>query len=310
MTVTQTLSNLNLSAITHKLKTQGIVLLIGPFVFCIKSSVPSIAKNVQLIYSDFTLLSNDSLIDFHIDIEPASGIRRFYKPQVNFFYNGNCPFFPLPLAQAFPFLEWGMNWCIAQNAHQYLLLHSAVLEKNGKSVILPAQSGSGKSTLCALLAQNGWRLLSDEMALVDHKDLSLQALARPVSLKNESIDVIQTFSEHKGQLPAIMGEVVPDTNKGTISHLKPSKESVAQLSVLSKPFAIIFPLYQTTAPLTVKPIDKADAFMKVIDNSFNYHLLGETGFNTVEHLVEQTLCQSLVYSDTKAVLSFFDELVS
>jgi hypothetical protein len=42
-----------------------------------------------------------------------------------------------------------------------------VLERGGRALLLPAPSGSGKSTLCAGLAFNGWRLLSDELALLD-----------------------------------------------------------------------------------------------------------------------------------------------
>jgi serine kinase of HPr protein (carbohydrate metabolism regulator) len=52
----------------------------------------------------------------------------------------------------------------------------------GKGVLLSAVSGSGKSTLSAELALNGWRLLSDELALID-SEVKLVPLTRPVSLK-------------------------------------------------------------------------------------------------------------------------------
>ena len=87
-----------------------------------------------------------------------------------------------------------MNWCIAGHAHHYLMLHAAVLEKNGQAVILPGDPGAGKSTLTALLALSGWRLLSDEITLIDRDDGLIVPLARPVSLKNASIDVVRAFS--------------------------------------------------------------------------------------------------------------------
>jgi len=71
------------------------------------------------------------------------------------------------------------------------MLHAAVLEKNGRAVVLPGDPGAGKSTLTAALMLSGWRLLSDEITLVDRDDGLLVGLARPVSLKNASIDVIQ-----------------------------------------------------------------------------------------------------------------------
>ncbi|MDX2367686.1 MAG: HprK-related kinase A [Colwellia sp.] len=305
MPIKKTLSSLSTNEVIQQLKNDGLVLAVGPFVFCIKSSLPSIANNVQKIYGDFKLLSHDDLIDFYVAIKKPRGLRSFIKPQINFYSNDSSPFLPLPASQAFPLLEWGMNWCIAQHAHHYLLLHSAVLEKNGKSIILPAQSGSGKSTLCALLALNGWRLLSDEMALIDLENHQLHALARPISLKNESINVILNQP-----CATILGEVVDDTTKGTISHLKPSTASVQQVEKTVAPFAIVFPKYQANQPISAKTTEKATAFMSVIENSFNYAILAKAGFNAVAQLIDNTQCHTLTYSSTEEVLAFFEELAS
>ena len=99
-------------------------------------------------------------------------------------------FNPLPAEQAFPLLEWGLNWCVATQCHQYLILHAAVLERGGRALIMPAPPGSGKSTLCAALVARGWRLFSDELALIEIGGGQIVPLPRPISLKNESIDRI------------------------------------------------------------------------------------------------------------------------
>lgn len=59
----------------------------------------------------------------------------------------------------FALLQWGMNWCIAGHARHYLVLHAAVLERDGGAVVLPGDSGAGKSTLTAALMLAGRRLL-------------------------------------------------------------------------------------------------------------------------------------------------------
>ena len=41
---------------------------------------------------------------------------------------------------------------------------------------------------------SGWRLLSDEMTLLSTSDGQIYPVPRPISLKNESIDVIQKLS--------------------------------------------------------------------------------------------------------------------
>ena len=51
-------------------------------------------------------------------------LRKVWRPQVRFLLDGTEPFFPLPLAQAAPMFEWGMNWCVAQRPMGWLVMHA------------------------------------------------------------------------------------------------------------------------------------------------------------------------------------------
>lgn len=297
------LKKLSLSQINFLLKHSGIVLAIGPFNFSIQSSINTIASNLRRVYGDFNVLSQDDLIDFNVRVDKPLSIRSYVKPQVFFYHNDKSPFLPLPFYQAFPLLEWGMNWCIAQYSHQFLMLHSAVLEKNGTTIICPAESGSGKSTLTALLSLNGWRLLSDEMALISTTDNLVTPISRPISLKNQSIDVIKRMAPN-----AIFSDIVDDTNKGTIGHLKPTQLSVERLNEKGIPRFIVFPKYEKLAETSIELKPKAEAFMQVIENSFNYTLLGSVGFDTLFNLISNSQSYSLRYSKADEAIAFFEQL--
>ena len=104
------------------------------------------------------------------------------------------PFHAIPRKHAYAFMEWGMNWCLAVEVNTYLKLHAAVLAKNGRALIMPGLPGAGKSTLCAAMALSGWRVLSDEHALVTLNRAEVTPVCRPISLKNESIDIIRHFA--------------------------------------------------------------------------------------------------------------------
>jgi HprK-related kinase A len=106
------------------------------------------------------------------------------RPQVLFRLDGVVPFRSLPLRHAVPIFEWGLNWCIVSRANNYLIIHAAAIEKGGHVAIMPGVPGSGKSTLTAGLVNRGWRLLSDEMALISLTDGSVTPLVRPISLEN------------------------------------------------------------------------------------------------------------------------------
>ena len=283
---------------------RGLGLVTGPFRFHITSRQKRVAEGLHTLYSDFEVGEFD-YYDYHIRLSTPQGFRRWIRPQIFFWLDDFSPFKPLPADHDFAQLEWGMNWCIAGHAHHYLMLHAAVLEKNGQAVILPGDPGAGKSTLAALLSLCGWRLLSDEITLIDRDDGMVVPLARPVSLKNASIEVVRGFSPD-----AIIGEAALDTHKGTVAHLKPSSASVMRIGEKAKPCHIVFPRWRAEAKAHASKHAKADAFIHVANHAFNYSLLGNLGFTLTAKLLDECDCSNFEYANITDALAFFEGLVA
>ena len=197
--------------------------------------------------------------------------------------------------------EWGLNWVVANHAHQFAIVHAAAVEKEGRGFIFPGAPGSGKSTLCAALVSRGWRLLSDEMAMISLNDGLIWPIPRPISLKNASIEIIGKFSAD-----VVMGEVVADTAKGDIAHMRPPKASVASAKIPASPFAIVFPTYRANAETDYAEISKGHTLMRLAENCFNYPVLGASGFNCLADVVEQSRCGTLTYSDMNDAISVLE----
>ena len=297
------LSDLSFQQLERNL-AHGVGLVTGPFRFHITSHQQRVAEGLHTLYADFEIGEFD-YYDYHIRLSPPRSFRRWLRPQIFFWLDDFSPFKPLPENHDFAQLEWGMNWCIAGHAHHYLMLHAAVLEKNGQAVILPGDPGAGKSTLAALLSLCGWRLLSDEITLIDRDDGMVVPLARPVSLKNASIEVVRRFSSD-----AIIGESALDTHKGTVAHLKPSKDSVMRIGEKAKPCHIVFPRWRADAKAHASKHAKADAFIHVANHAFNYSLLGNSGFTLTAQLLDQCDCSNFEYSQISDALAFFEGLVT
>jgi hypothetical protein len=244
--------------------------------------------------------------DFRVCLSAPRSHRRWLRPQVLFRLDGNLPFKPLPRSQAFALFEWGLNYAIAQHAHHYLMLHAAVVEKGGRAIIMPGQPGSGKSTVCAALLGEGWRLLSDEFALLSPENGLLTPLPRPVSIKNAAIDLIRR------RMPdAIIGPIATDTAKGTVAHLKAPLDSVRRSDERATPAWLVFPEYDSAASETVlKPLSKGRSLMAAAESSFNYDVLGVTGFETVADLVDRCDCYTLTYHDLDEALARIEAMTA
>lgn len=274
----------------------------GPYIFKLLSGCDLVNRSVSSMYGSISI--ETGLYDFDISVKPPNLLRKIIAPQINFYCDKHTPFFPLPRSQSYPLLEWGMNWCIAAHEHSRLIIHSAVLVKNGKAILFPALPGAGKSTLSAFLSEMGWTVFSDEMAIVELDSLHVKPINRPVCLKNDAIDIIKSsFSA------SVLTEKCYDTQKGTVAHKRihtaESFNSLKDMPIV----AVVFPRYKRGAPTTLHEVTSAEGALQIIRNSFNYHVLAEKGFQALANLAETVEFFSMHYSDINTAEEALTELL-
>jgi HprK-related kinase A len=298
-----TLAQLEPGALRRRLRRAGLALHTGPFKARISSRLPEVAHAIGALYAEHELADQEAFIDFEVSVQRRPGLRRFWRPQVEFRFEGQAPFNPLPGDQGFPLLEWGLNWCVYGQCHQFLILHAAVLERGGRAMILPAPSGSGKSTLCAGLLFSGWRLLSDELTLVCPQHGDIVPNPRPVSLKNESIDVISRFA------PQVrFGSRVAETTKGRVAHFAAPTEALRRAGQRAVPGWVVLPRYVPQSAARLQRVDRARCFMHLVENAFNYDIFGAEGFNLLGSVIDRSDCYSFEYSSLPEAVALFNRL--
>lgn len=298
-----TVSDLSQRVFEELLKGPGIGLQIGPFNARIRVDVAGLSDSLYRFYRDHPVLDNESVHSFHVHLKHKRAYPRVYRKMVRFTVDGRKPHEDMPIAQALPVFEWGLNLVIALRSHSFLMLHSAVLERNGRALLLPAMPGDGKTTLCAGLSHRGWRTFSDEFGLIRPETLEMIPVPRPMALKNESIEIISDFAPG-----AFIGPSTPNTRKGTVAHLKPTAESISRQNEKAPVGMIVFPKWVKGASLDLQPISKGESLMFLATNAFNYELLGEAAFRTVGGLVNTADCYRLIYSDLDEATRRLNEL--
>ena len=300
------LGALTLPELTARLARGGLDMDTGPFVVRIETEIPALAEEIHLLYGDFSVDEGGGLADFHVSVRrPAGplGLRRWWRQQVKVYLDEARPFEPLPIDMAVPVLEWSINWCAATQANQYVMIHAAVLERDRRVLVLPGVSGAGKSTLCAGLALRGWRLFSDEFALIRPAYGQVDPWPRPISLKNDSIEVIRRWAPDSR-----LSTLVPNTKKGTMAHLRPPAGSVERVGEPAMPAWIVFPTFAREAAPQLTRLPRARAFFKLADCSFNYESLGLRGFTTLSRMIDGCDAYEFTYSSLEDAQSLLGAL--
>jgi HprK-related kinase A len=286
------------------LATSGVQVSLGPFLVRVRSDLPGVREYLSRLYADFPVAAGEGG-HFDIAVVSSRGFRRWIRPQANLVVNGERPFLPLPGNLAGAMFEWSLNWCVGNKAHRWVAVHAAVLERNGRTLILSGESGAGKSTLCAALALKGWRLFSDEFALIDPDSGRLVPLPRPISLKNASIDLIRARGRD-----AVFGTEGVDVEGARFVHMKPPSESVRRAREDAGPGWVILPRWAAGRPTALEPLPKAHALLRLTDQSFNYNYLGAKGYQSVVELVRRSDCYTLEYSSLDDVLTRLESVAA
>ncbi len=287
----------------RRLVGAGLGIRTGPFGLRVRSEIDSVQAGIALLYHHHPLVPDGAFCDFSIELHRPRGLRRWVRPQVQLLHDRAPAFEPMPQGHALPLLEWALNWCISSQAHQYLVLHAAAIERDGLAAILPAPPGSGKSTLCAALIHRGWRLLSDELALLSLADGSLHALARPVGLKNRSIEIVRGYVAE-----AVIGAPSHDTSKGTVAHLRPPSAHVARMHERARPAWVIFPRWQADAPARLVPRSRPETVLAISRQAFNFGITGREGFDALAGTVAASDCYDFSYGHLDDAVDVFDTL--
>jgi hypothetical protein len=115
--------------------------------------------------------------------------------------------------------------------------------------------------------------------------------------------LIRTFAPE-----AQLGPSIPGTKKGTVAHVKPPAASVERANETAPAAWIVFPRWMAGANLELTEAPKAEAFLQLVTNAFNYEMVGEPAFEAARSLVDGARCCRLLYSDLEEAVTALTEM--
>lgn len=298
-----TLGSLDQRDFDRRIEGQGLYLRTNPFVARITTGLGSVKRDLKWLYGDYEVTDEDEAADMAIRVDNPSPLRRWLGKQALAHVDAPSPFTPLPLRQAPLMLEMALNWCVAMRVYTYMTFHSAVAERGGKAVLIPGASGQGKTTLSASLMLRGWRLFSDEFGFFDMDSGKLVPYPRPLSIKNESIEVLKKFSDAAKFTDSMSG-----TPKGTLAYLQPSEESIMRSTEPAELGWFIFPEFAPEQEPALVKLEPGKAMFGLTRSSVNYDKFGERSFRVLTELVDRVPAYAMRYPHLEAAGEMIEEL--
>lgn len=287
------------------LSNGSLIVHLGPFSHRINGVNDHILNFLQDTYRDVPVeLTPSDVTDIHLNLQAPNVFRKYFRKQVTPNPGFQVPVVPLPLSMTSLAYEMGLNLSVALKCCRYVTVHAGVVADDDGAIIMSAESGSGKSTLTAALIEQGYRLFSDEFALIGLNDAALQPYPRPISLKEGTIPIVRELAG-----PEWISPVVTGTPKGNIAYRRARKNDIKQAHKTAKAKLILFPQFTAgAAPLATK-LNPAQAILRLIPASTNYGLLGEPAFHAITKLFDDAEAYEISYSTLEQSLRLVNELL-
>jgi hypothetical protein len=168
-----------------------------------------------------------------------------------------------------------------------LVVHSAVVARRGRALLLHGPSGAGKSTLAAGLVRAGWGYLSDEGAGFDDAG-RVHPYTRPIVLRPKSWPL---FPELPDLLPASHERFA-----GGAWHVPPALLGEVGDGP-ARPGASVEVRFERDAATELMPVRPAEALEAIVSAGCNLPLFGQRGLERLRDVVRACRCYRLVYGD-------------
>ncbi len=178
-----------------------------------------------------------------------------------------------------------------------LVMHAALVSRNGQGVLLPGSTGTGKSTLAAWLLRCGYDYLTDELVYIPDEGAQRgYGLRRPLNLKKAARPLLSNIFQISSYTTGVMTSASVDL----IQHELFGKGIVLPHIPIG---AMVFPRFRAEAAFGLRRLTKAQASLELMQCLINARNLPEHGFPEVVRLARTTPAYQMIYSDFSEVAS-------
>lgn len=181
----------------------------------------------------------------------------------------------------------------------YLMaLHSALLVREGKGVLLPGASGSGKSTLAAAMTARGFDCATDEVVVLGRNGMA-RTMPFGIGLKSGSWPLLAAAH------PSLVHQFVHTRLDGRSIRYLPIQGVASPLPIST----IVFPAYLPGAPASLHPLDPVQALQRLTEAGYDLGgALDTARLEAILAWISRLPTYRLVYSELAQAVALLEAL--
>ena len=189
-------------------------------------------------------------------------------------------------AEALPYLEWGINRGVIARPSRFLLLHAAGAVLRDQAMLLAAPSGSGKSTISIALLADGWRLLGEEIDMIDPATLHAHPFPKALCIKSHGCKPLERIG-----VPAPACKHFVKALGTRVGHVAIPVDQVAyRACAVSR---IVLPIWTGSKRPELRPVSRVHAALALTAQILNRADFGLGCVKVISRLVAGAECYEL-----------------
>ena len=191
-------------------------------------------------------------------------------------------------------------------SNHYFNLHAAALVKDSRGILIPGSQHCGKTTLSLELIKHGFRLLSDDLAIIDRKTLEVMPFPRALNIREHSLPLISDFKDH---LVSRREFEIADEKRWFLDLKEFSGASFI-------PTSIIFPQLTPAEAPSLEPFSRTRALLELLRQAMAPFLPGlpqpddSSNFDVASRLVQHASTYTLKVGDITETIDLLMEGLS
>jgi len=273
---------------------------IGEIDVCVRSEVPDVLPELALLYGDW---EQNHLVDgLTVSVQRRrsryTGGRRFIIDG-----GGDQLFSVKRMEEILPHVEWAVNWEVVKRVERFLQVHAAVMQRGSAACVMPGSPGSGKTTLAAGLLSRGWRLLSDEFALVSPQSGRVHPYPKALCIKQGSMQVVRSLG-----LPLMASRCYKKGRKGRVAYVSPAVMQCDCVGEACPIGCVLFPTYRVGARPKTEPMSRGEAVFELNRLAFNGQRFGAQAMAILDRTLTGVRCYRLVSGEIRSTCDLVEQV--